>query len=533
MYPKIKLYFHTIKYLKFKQIQYRIYYLLRNYWQDAIRARFEEEQVITYLSKLNFEPSLPAAPTVKVNGNDFSFLNLGITFQDKINWNESKYGKLWTYNLNYFEFLQLPNFSEKEGLCLIRDYNNANIKDGLEPYPISLRSINWIKFLVKHQITDTKINQFLYRQLWKLANHIEYHVQGNHLLENGFGLLFGAYYFKEEVLYQKAVAILKAELMEQILEDGGHFELSPMYHQLLLFRALDCYNLVKHNPLFNQELLPFLKNKIEIMLGWLTQITFDNDDIPLFNDAAYNNSPTTKSLMDYGKQFGLLPHKKALGESGYRKKKTKNYEVIIDIGKIGPDYILGHAHCDIFNFVLYANKQPFIIDTGTSTYNATERRQFERSTAAHNTVQIEEEEQAEIWSSFRVARRNYPCILVDKSDFVSAELTYATSSVKHTRSFNFEPQKIQITDIITFGKVGKAYLHFHPTVEVYLINNTIKSKQGTIFIEGADNIELMAYQYAPEFNKTVPSIKAVITFSTFLKTHIFIEKESNPKTNQE
>ena len=47
--------------------------------------------------------------------------------------------------------------------------------------------------------------------------------------------------------YKKAVEILREELEEQILNDGGHFELSPMYHQIMLFRVLDCINLIENN----------------------------------------------------------------------------------------------------------------------------------------------------------------------------------------------------------------------------------------------------------------------------------------------
>ena len=35
--------------------------------------------------------------------------------------------------------------------------------------------------------------------------------------------------------------------MNKILEDGSHFELSPMYHQIMLLRVLDCIQLIKLN----------------------------------------------------------------------------------------------------------------------------------------------------------------------------------------------------------------------------------------------------------------------------------------------
>lgn len=67
---------------------------------------------------------------------------------------------------------------------------------------------------------------------------------------------------------------------------------------------------------------------------------------------------------------------------------TEKMELLADVGSIGPDYQPGHAHADTFNFVLYLNERPIIVDTGTSTYEVNEIRFYERSTAAHNTVVV-------------------------------------------------------------------------------------------------------------------------------------------------
>ncbi len=92
-----------------------------------------------------------------------------------------------------------------------------------------------------------KTNTFLYRDYCHLLDHQEYHLLGNHLLENGYSLLFGALYFKEKKFEDAARRILTRELKEQVLDDGAHFELSPMYHQIILCRVLDTYNLLENN----------------------------------------------------------------------------------------------------------------------------------------------------------------------------------------------------------------------------------------------------------------------------------------------
>ena len=167
----------------------------------------------------------------------------------------------------------------EEGLFLIRDYiqKEKYLKDGKEAYPISLRGINWIKFLSKHSISDRQINEVLYNHYQLLLHNLEYHLLGNHLLENGFSLFFGAYYFRDETMYSKAVLILKEELKEQILSDGAHFELSPMYHQILLNRTLDCIYFSELNLWKHDELDSVLKEKASKMLAWLREVTFSNE----------------------------------------------------------------------------------------------------------------------------------------------------------------------------------------------------------------------------------------------------------------
>ena len=139
-----------------------------------------------------------------------------------------------------------------------------------------MRAINWVKFLSKHQINNSLINITLYNHYIILFKNIEYHLLGNHLLENAFSLLFGAYYFKNEKLYNKSKRILKTQLKEQILEDGGHFELSPMYHQIMLFKVLDCIQLMEMNRWKNDDLLNLLKVSSSKMLSWLYNMTFNN-----------------------------------------------------------------------------------------------------------------------------------------------------------------------------------------------------------------------------------------------------------------
>ena len=139
-----------------------------------------------------------------------------------------------------------------ESLCKLDNYldncENNKINSGTNNIDSDINNIDSDTNDSDINTIDSSINE-----------NIEYHLLGNHLLENTFSLLFGAFYFKNEKLYNKSKKLLKTQLNEQILEDGGHFELSPMYHQIMLFRVLDCIQLVKLNSWKNDDLLNLLK----------------------------------------------------------------------------------------------------------------------------------------------------------------------------------------------------------------------------------------------------------------------------------
>ena len=242
---KLQLVFNTIVYLKPIQIYYRLYYFLRNkFFRNKVKHIYIDDfNQIVWKNSFNYDNRYFKKQ------HSFTFLNVFHSFSDKINWNFNKIGKLWTYNLNYFDFLNQENISKETGLRLIKDFikNDDFLKDGKESYPISLRAVNWVKFLSNNQVKDAVINNTLYYHYCILFKNLEYHLLGNHLLENAFSLLFGAYYFQDEKLYNKSYDLLISELNEQVLKDGAHFELSPMYHQIILLRLLDSIQLIKLN----------------------------------------------------------------------------------------------------------------------------------------------------------------------------------------------------------------------------------------------------------------------------------------------
>lgn len=432
--------------------------------------------------------------TAQVN---FCFLNLEHSFSDTIDWNYSAHGKLWTYNLTYFDYLLQNGMDQATGLRLIEDFIDAieTVHDGLEPYPTSLRGINWIKFLSLHNIKDEKIDSSLYLQYQHLSRNLEYHLLGNHLIENGFSLLFGAYYFQNECFYKKAQRILQQQLTEQILTDGGHFERSPMYHKIIIYRLLDSINLVQNNWWKQAELLPLLRESAESMLGFLLALTYRDGTTPHLNDSTDEIAPETEELVQYAHRLEVFPQEKKLGQSGYRKIDRESYECVLDVAPIGPDYIPGHAHADTLSFELRLQGTPFIVDAGISTYEKNDRRHYERSTVAHNTVEVMGHSSSEVWGGFRVAHRAKITYLWEKESAIKTTHNgYKKLGIYHTRSWTFSETKVLVEDQLSKPAQAIFRLHFHPSVNEESIRNHVNT--------GGQQYSIKEYLYAEGFNRT-------------------------------
>jgi uncharacterized heparinase superfamily protein len=462
----------------------------------------------------------------------FTFLNLNHQFKESIDWDFQGYGKLWNYNLQYFNYLQqhhISNELKQEWLTDIGEWlNDGRLK--LEPYPVYLSVMNSIRYFSNNNIQNGILINQTYAQLAFLASNLEFHIMGNHLLENAFALFMGGHTFQKTGWQKKAKGILYSQLKEQVLCDGAHFELSPMYHQIMLFRVLeliDWYSKIE-NP--DKFFLDFIKDKAKQMLSWLQMITFKNGDIPHFNDSTNNIALKSQELFAFAKQVGLtestiIP----LSESGYRKFNSETYECILDAGSIAASYQPGHSHADTFSFVLYHQQSPFIVDTGISTYEKGERRNYERSTKAHNTIEIGGESQFEVWGGFRVGRRASVTIINETDSSITASHDGYKCFFKaiHERSLYFKPASVKIIDVIHQPKTvnAKSYLHFHPDCRVEQKNGTIVvNNSTTISFLHADKIDLKTYKYASGYNLYDEGKVVVIEFCSSLEALISFNK---------
>ena len=523
MLKKLILLFYTVRFLRPIQFYWRLFLKVKRFFPF-----YDFIQKPVSIKVISLSPCIDKHPSF--SEKQFCFLNETVRADFPIAWNDARLSKLWLYNLHYFDYINQSIIDCSIALDLMQDwvkYNPVGVGNGWEPYTLSLRVVNWIKFFVRN---DLQIKNFpgifrsLFLQARFLFGHLEYHLLGNHLFKNGVALVYlGAFFEGEEARdwLQEGRKIIVGQIKEQVLVDGGHFERSPMYHVLILEDILDCLNIAQSQTIFSDAEINELENRAVDMLGFLRDILHPDGEIPFFNDSALHIAPLPADVFRYAgrlslqckvsEDFNLLSIIEKTN-SGYFVLQNNLCKLIIDAGDIGPDYLPGHAHCDTLSYELSIKGRRCIVNSGTYQYAGEERNSF-RATAAHNTVRVDESEQHEIWSTFRVARRGYPFDISIKQNagsilFSAAHDGYRRLSGKpiHIRRIDFQSDTILIKDTVEGQGVhlAESYVHLHPDVEIISFSDRrVVCKQGVIFfeIEVLENltVDIINSWYSPEF----------------------------------
>lgn len=489
----IALYWHTLRYLKPVQFYGRLWFRFYRPRVDSRPAPPMRALAANWQIPAQRASSLLTAERFYLLGEEGSLGEVG--------WDSTERSKLWHYNQHYFDDLNA------EGTNLRADWHQRLLSRwvgdnppgqgvGWEPYPTSLRIVNWVKWaLAANCLPDDYVESLAVQARW-LSSRLETHLLGNHLFANAKALVFAGCYFdgpEAEQWLSTGFHILAREIPEQILSDGGQFERSTMYHSLALEDMLDLLNLLrcfKHQPSSgngkqSDELLhkcvefqrtwPAL---IEKMVAWLALMCHPDGEIGFFNDAAFGIAPPTQSLIAYAKRLGLNTSVSLtpvlLTESGYIRLCNETAVLLFDAAPVGPDYLPGHAHADSLSVELSVFGQRVLVNSGTSQYGLEPERLRQRGTPAHNTVVVNNENSSEVWSGFRVARRAR--VHDVKAQLHGAALSAEASHDGYTRlnppitvrrRVNLEFNSLLIEDDLR-GDLESAVAHFHlhPSVSV-------------------------------------------------------------------
>ena len=466
--------------------------------------------------ELDFDPVfLERYPAEEFCRDRVTFLHVSEDVSWEKTWEFPKQTALWNYNLHYFDYL-FPliyawrqtgkNHYFDKTRQMIAGWIRANPREkggcGWNPYPTALRLTNWLGYYTYCHTALQKDEPFrrllldsLLEQYRHLSVHLEKDLLGNHYFEDLKTLVLCALFFSDAPVLERALVLLKEQCRQQILPDGLHYELSPMYHNIVLEDVMRVALALRGAGQQDSELEAVLPS----MLDAAYSLEEGLDRLPLFNDGGNNACKSLSALLAAAENhFGLQPrYRAAFPDSGYYVLKNGDVKVIIDAGRAGPDEIPGHAHCDALSFECFVKGKPVWVNCGTYAYQD-ELRPFFRSTLAHNTVQVAGTEQSECWGAFRLARRQQSRCLEATREKVVAEMT---DQKGHTvrRTVMLTEKTLTVEDQAQ-GCLLEAALHAAPDFSV-------REDAGRLVLSDGSAVELStpavitAVPYAPEYGQ--------------------------------
>ena len=318
---------------------------------------------------------------------------------------------LWRFHLHYWDWswglIAQPLRADARAwfAALWRSWPSAVTPgqgEAWHPYPAALRAWSFCgvyRDLVAGSDAEDCFIASLSAHAGFLRRHLETDVGGNHLVKNLKALAGLAVFFADEGLLDQTLDRLTRQLAVQVLPDGGHFERAPAYHCQVLGDLIDVDGLIRAA---GRAPGPELTGAIERMRRWLGCVLSPDGQVPLLNDG-YPVDPALIGLL----QPGTAPDDRllVLPDTGLVRASAGGWRLLADVGAPCPDELPAHAHADTLSCLVHVDGVPLLVDTGTSTYAPGPVRDYERSTAAHNTVEVDGANSTEVWGAFRAARR--------------------------------------------------------------------------------------------------------------------------------
>lgn len=134
-----------------------------------------------------------------------------------------------------------------------------------------------------------------------------------------------------------------------------------------------------------------------------------------------------------------------------------------------------HAHADTLSCLAWVDGVPLLVDTGTSTYTPGPVRDYERSTAAHNTVAVDGADSTEVWGAFRAARRARITDLAARAEADSVVIEAAHDGYRqlpgrptHRQRWSLSEAGLQVEDLISGAGTHTVTLRWHLAPEADL-----------------------------------------------------------------
>lgn len=330
---------------------------------------------------------------------------------------------LWRFQYHYHEFLLTTaakgNWDQVETflnswLDAYAPQKTKRSADAWHPYCISRRVPVWLWLLVLSdekgcelgEQTSQKLLHSLEHQTEYLSKNLEWELGGNHLIENATALAIAGGVLDSSHAsswLETALSVLAKEIPKQVLSHGEHFERSPMYHCQVLSDFLRIAICCKDSV----GLVQLLDSKIDSMLQFLNCILHPDNEIPLLADSVFHEAPSVSQIREVAAigSYASSAEDSTSRVADYFIFSSEDTHTICDFGPIAAPHLPAHGHCDALNLEVSVGGKRWIVDSGNFNYSNDSMRHYCRSSIGHNVVTVDDANQANVWSMFRMGRR--------------------------------------------------------------------------------------------------------------------------------
>lgn len=431
---------------------------------------------------------------------------------------------------------------------------------------IALRAYQWIVVLYlleEADIIELKrkiINCIIISIKYVMSNLSLYSSANNHLIlevaiSSIIGLAFKGVY--KQSWFEQGYNILSKELKEQFYDDGVNKEQALHYQGFVTDMMLQYNSILKKlgYDCIEEELI---KKSVEFILSLGADkhyIDFgDSDDAKILTLSLqrynYYHYILSFASLYYGKKYvenydkyteiSLFMHKyteldkvekksyNLFRKGGYAVINNKNDIVVFDFGELGFGNLAAHGHADALMINYYRDGNPIFIDSGTYIYNIErEKRDYYRSTKAHNTLCYNNKNQSEIKGPFLWGKKSNSNLLNTMEDnnkiIIEAQNDGYSPSV-HKRKIVYYKSNKDITICDYFDKPAELNFILDDKVSIEIVKDNIlklkNSKDIYMYYDGTLHIE--DTMISKKFMEEISSKKINIKYNFDKEHYIYI-----------
>ena len=507
------------------------------------------------------------------------------TFSNEINWQAQPWDDPeWTFMLNRHHYwldlgkAYLFTSDEKYAQTFAKQLehwidqnplNDTMKQSSWRRIEAGFRAENWIKAFEYFKHSPVMTPKLFKKMMISLNQHAHYLNSQYSLFSktSNWGVIeFTGLFYLSQFLdnnamssqwVKSAVAKLDEMIQLQVLEDGSHWEQSPMYHNHVFQSYM---NVILTAKRMNYPLTDAIVKRTLLMAQANIQWQKPNYHQPLLGDS---DDTDTRDILTFA---ALLFNDSEIKSRAYSEIDLENYLIFAEKGAERlqnlaakpPKYLSaymesagdlfmrsswqedaayaslhlkklggGHGHDNIFHFSLFANQRDYLVDSGRYTYVDGPWRDYFKSSQSHNGIEVDNKNNSiyqDAWTnSFEARSQGVFTQLAANYDYAEAEniayLRLPSPVLAKRRMLFLKPSTWLLIDSFSSNSVHTYQQNFNfPNTLVKQENNTVLTtyKNGDLNITPLKpvNISLKDSWYSPEYNTKVIAKRAELSIKS-------------------